>query len=413
MSRPRAWVAAAAAALSALAPLAGPGTATGRTPPRPDLRAGAAILVEARTGDVLLARRPDARRSIASATKLMTALLALETAEMGEVFLAPRYRALAVESMIGLRRGEAMTVRDLLHALLLESANDAAVALAQNLEGSRAAFVRAMNRRARQLGLRGTHYANPIGFDHPRNYSTARDLASLTRRLMASRRFARIVDRPRAVLRSGARRRVVDNRNDLVARYPFVNGVKTGHTARASFVLVGAARGNGAQLISVVLGEPSEAARNADTLALLRYGIAQFRRVRALSPRRTLVRVPVEHGGGARAALGVRRAVTVAVRRGERPGISVRAPEEIEGPLPAGRRVGTVELRSRGRLLGTVPLVTRQAVPAPDILRRLGSALGLALLVAVLGAILVAVAFVVLRAREARPARVPATTDER
>ncbi len=271
--------------LAVLTALALPAAAAAQDPAdRPEVPgAQAAILIDARDGGVLFQRDPDERRQIASTTKLMTALLTLERAKPGDVYRAPAYNALAVESKIDLRAGERMRVDDLLEALLLESANDAAVTLAQGVSGSRPAFVRDMNARAGELGLTGTSYANPIGLDDPDNYSTARDLAALARRLLRDRRFASIVDMPAANLESGAHPRVVDNRNDLVARYDFVDGVKTGHTGTAGYVLVGAAGGPlGSQVISVVLGEPSEAARDTESLALLRYGLAQFRRVQPL-----------------------------------------------------------------------------------------------------------------------------------
>jgi D-alanyl-D-alanine carboxypeptidase (penicillin-binding protein 5/6) len=395
--------AAAAVALAAALPAQ---AATAQLPP-PAPRAGSALLVDGRSGEVLYAKRPDDRRSIASATKLMTALLALERAKPGDVFTAPAYRALSVESKINLRRGERMAVEDLLEALLLESANDAAVAIAVNVAGSRDAFVRAMNARARELGLRGTSYANPVGLDDERNYSTARDLATLARRLLAHPLFARIVDMPRATLESGTRRRTVDNRNDLVRRFPFVDGVKTGHTRRAGYVLVGAATGRGVQVVSVVLGDPSENARDADTLALLRYGVDQFRRVPALRRERVIERVPVKYYDGERAELVSARTVALTVRRGERLRTIVDAPEEIEGPLPKGARVGRVAVVYRGRTVGTAPLVTAAEVPGAGPLRRLLSGLGSALtsmLVVVMfcAAMLVALRIRAIRTRRAR-----------
>ena len=208
--------------------------------------ADSAIVVDARDGTVMFAKRPDAERSIASTTKLMTALLALEKADPNDVFTAPAYNAQPAESRINLREGERMTVKDLLQALLLESANDAAVALAENISGSRQAFVDEMNARAQELGLDHTSYANPIGLDQAGNYSSAHDLATLARTLLRNRRFARIVDMPSATLESGIRPRTVRNRNDLVGQYPWVDGVKTGYTLNAGNVLVGAAaRGRG------------------------------------------------------------------------------------------------------------------------------------------------------------------------
>ncbi len=219
-----------------------PASALGATPPPAVPNAAAAIVVDGRNGEVMFAKRAGEQRPIASTTKLMTALLTLERTRPKEVFTAAAYDAAPVESQIGLAPGEQMTVADLLEALLLESANDAAVTLAEGVSGTREAFVADMNARAEELGLEDTSYANPIGFDDPLNHSTARDLAVLARELLARRRFARVVDLPLAELESGARPRVIDNRNTLVAAYPFVSGVKTGHTLGAGYVLVGSAQ---------------------------------------------------------------------------------------------------------------------------------------------------------------------------
>jgi D-alanyl-D-alanine carboxypeptidase (penicillin-binding protein 5/6) len=379
--RPRrvtATVAALGAALAAGAGAAGAAAAPGD----PDVEsAAAAIVVDAADGAVMFRRHAGKRRAMASTTKLMTALLALERARPRDVFTAPPYDALPQESKIDLRAGERMRVADLLEALLLESANDAAVTIAQGVSGSRPAFVADMNERASQLGLRGTHYANPIGLDDPGNYSTARDLARLARRLLRNRRFARVVDMPEAVLQSGAHRRVVENRNDLVARFPFVDGVKTGHTLRAGYVLVGTGHGaGGARVVTVVMGEPGEAARDADTLALLRWGLSRFHRVRAVDRRRAVARVPVEDRDEP-AALVPRRTVVVTARRDQRVERRVSAPARLEGPLPAGRRVGAVTILRDGRRVRTVALVTAHAVPGPGALRKALDAIGLPLLV--------------------------------
>ena len=350
----------AALAAAVLAGTAAPAAA--QEPPR--VRAPAATVVDAGSGEVLYERDAGTPRAIASATKLMTALLTLERVDGATVFTAVPYRASPVESKIGLRTGERITVSDLLTALLLESANDAAVTLAERVGSSRRKFVRAMNAKAVELGLEGTHYANPVGFDNPRNRSTAGDLAQLAVRLLRDPRFARTVNLERAELRLGTRLRTVVNRNRLIARVPFVDGVKTGHTRSAGYVLVGSASGRGAQVVSVVLGEPSEAARDADTLALLRWGLDRFRRVRVVRAR-TAVAVVRAKGSDARSGLVSRRPLAVTLRRGERPTKRVRAPREVEGPLPRGSRVGTVEVLHRGRVIARRPLVTAQALPAP------------------------------------------------
>jgi D-alanyl-D-alanine carboxypeptidase (penicillin-binding protein 5/6) len=392
----------AAAALAALA-LSAPAAATA---PRPDPQGEAAILVERAAGDVLFEEGADERHAIASATKLMTALLTLERARLDDVFPAAAYQAGSVESQINLRRGERMTVDDLLVALLLESANDAAATLAENISGSRAAFVDDMNRRAAELGLDNTHYANPIGFDDAANYSSARDLAALARTLMRNRRFAQIVDMPRATLRSGARVRTIDTRNKLVMRVPMVDGIKTGHTGSAGYVLVGSAHRRGARVISVLLGAPSESARDTESLELLRYGLGLFRRVRALRGGAELASVDVENRGED-AALTTPRTIALTIRRGERVERRLDAPDELEGPLPAGRRVGTVELVYRGRVVRRAPLVTAEAVPEAGTGRKVWSALDTVLIAIglVLGGIAVPLTVLRMRANRLRRAR--------
>ena len=214
----------------------------------------------------------------------MTALLTLEEARPSEVLRAVRYSALPAESKINLQPGEKMTVADLLRGLLIESANDAAATLATRVGGSEAAFVRQMNARAQKLGLKNTHFANPIGLDQAGNYSTARDLVRLTLRLRAFDFFRRTVARERVTLKTGNRPRTLENRNTLV-RLPVVTGVKTGHTQQAGYVLIGSGRKRGITLISAVLGAPSVAAREADTRKLLRLGV-QALPARARDPAR-------------------------------------------------------------------------------------------------------------------------------
>jgi D-alanyl-D-alanine carboxypeptidase (penicillin-binding protein 5/6) len=387
----------AGAALVALGVPAAGAQAAERPPAVPN--AQAAIVLDGRDGDVMFAKGATQRRQMASATKLMTALLTLENARPKQVFTAADYDAAPIESQIGLRPGEQMTVADLLEALLLESANDAAVTLAEGVSGTRDAFVAAMNDRAEQLGLEGTSYANPIGFDDPLNYSTARDLAELALELMQRPRFARIVDMPVAELESGARPRLIDNRNTLIASHPFVSGVKTGHTMQAGYVLIGAGRNRaGGRVISVVMGEPSEPARDADTLALLRWGLSRFERVRVLDRRRAVARAAIEHRDE-KAELVPARSAAVTVRDGERVRRRVRAPDQLEGPMPAGARVGSVTVLVDGERARRMALVTAAEIPEAGTLRVLFSELGLVLTLLFSAAVLLGAVLVAMRLR--------------
>jgi D-alanyl-D-alanine carboxypeptidase (penicillin-binding protein 5/6) len=362
-------------------------------PSPPGIAARSALLLDARDGQVLFRRAETARRSIASATKLMTALLAFERLELGRRLRAAPYAANPVESQIGLGRGERMAVRDLLIALLLESANDAAVTLARGAAGSVRRFVRLMNRRAKALGLADSHFENPIGLDEPGNYSSAADLASLARRLLANDVFATIVDLPRGRLATGARTRVIDNRNRLVGRVGWINGIKTGHTLDAGYVLIGSGRRKGAQLVSVVLGEPSEARRDADTLALLRFGFALYRRETPVRRGQELAQARVAFYGDREVALLARRSLGVTLRRGQRARTVIEAPRELDGPLRRGARVGRVRVLVGDRVVATTALVTAEGVPGASTARKVlrwmlrpGALLALAAIVLLAGA---------------------------
>jgi D-alanyl-D-alanine carboxypeptidase (penicillin-binding protein 5/6) len=341
-------------------------------PPPPAISAPSAIVVEPSTGEVLFARRPDSRRAIASATKLMTALLTMERAQLGDVLAAADYRAAAVESQLGLRPGERMTVADLVRGLMLESANDAAETLAVGIAGSRRAFVRLMNRRARRLGLADTHYANPIGLDAPRNFSSARDLARLAVEVRRVRFVRRLADRTRVVLGSGDRPRTVRNRNTLVATGPrWVNGIKTGHTLGAGYVLVGSGTRRGATIVSVVLGTRSEEARNRDTLRLLTWGLRQFVRRRLMAAGEFAGEVPIRYRRGAELPLmagkGVRRTIRTDARVEVR---DVGVPAEVEGPIARGRRVGWREVLVDGERVARVPIAAAASVPGAGLTQR-------------------------------------------
>jgi len=340
----------------------------------PSLSARAAFLVQPDTHDVIYQRNATSRRAVASTTKLMTALVALDALDLHKRYTLPPYFPAAGESVAGLRGGESMTFADLLRAMMLPSANDAAHAVAILAAGSVDRFVARMNARARKLGLTDTHFSTPIGLDDPGNYSSARDLVFMALLLRRNPFVHEIIGQPRAILHSGARERVVVNRNDLVAKYPFVDGVKTGHTIDAGYVLVGSATRSGISVVSAVLGDPSIASRDADTLALLRYGLDQYARATAVTAGQVLRRVPVKDQGDLRAALSAAHTLSAVARRGEHLTIRVTgAPATLKGPLAAGSRVGTVQALRRGKVVGTTALVTSRAIPKPTIPQRVRS----------------------------------------
>jgi D-alanyl-D-alanine carboxypeptidase (penicillin-binding protein 5/6) len=259
-----------------------------------------------------------------------------------------------------------MSAQDLIKGLLLESGNDAADTLAARTASSRAAFVSAMNRRARSLGLTRTHFANPVGLDATGNYSTAADLAQLGRFALTVPRFSSVTNKAHLTLRSGTTVHRITNRNPLVGKYPWAVGVKTGHTLAAGYLLVGAAKKLDARVISVVTGEPTEAARENDSAALLKFGRAFYRPVEPLKKNKPAATLPVELQD-ITARVYPRRSYAFAARNGERVVVKLNAPKEIKGPRSAGSIVGTAVVVRGNKQVASVPVALRDAVPAPPV----------------------------------------------
>jgi D-alanyl-D-alanine carboxypeptidase (penicillin-binding protein 5/6) len=374
----------------------------------PSIQAPAAILIEPTSSDVVFQRQPDRRRPIASTTKLMTALLTLERLPLNRKVVVQPYVATPAESTANLAAGERLTVADLLRALLLESANEAAKTLAIAVDGSQEAFVGAMNRRADELRLDNTEYANPIGLDDSLNYSTPRDLVTLTERLRRFKFFRATVGNAKLTIRTGAHPRKLGNTNSLVGsklgNSLGVDGVKTGHTAIAGYVLVGSATHQGVTLLSAVIGDPSKAARDADTAALLAYGFSRYRRVTLFRHgevvRRANVRYRPEQDVDLVAPLEVKRVL----RTTAKPVVTIAVPTTLTGPLDAGARVGTATVRANGRVVARTPIVTGAAVPKVGYAERLGRRLvetGTLILIAFLGILAAAGALMLTRRRMA------------
>ena len=354
--------------LAAAALWIGIGASAAAAPPPPPpglagLPARALVLIARGSGKILFAKHANHELPIASTTKLMTALVTVEREQLGRTLVEQPYVAGVGESLAGVPAGGRLPLADMLRAMLLPSGNNVAYSLAVDVGGSVARFVSLMNQLAGLLKLGRTHFTTPIGLDTPGgNYSTATDLARLARVVLRDPLIAKIVDQPSARLADGV---VVDNRNDLVGAYHWVVGVKTGSTQDAGQCLVAAASLNGVHLISVVLGAPSEVARDADTLALLRYGLSLFRSVPVAVAGRVYASVPVT-GRSRPARLVARRSLRVVLARSVRLHVSRdRVPARLVGPLRAGTVEGVIRVHENGRVVKTVALVTATAVPAP------------------------------------------------
>jgi serine-type D-Ala-D-Ala carboxypeptidase (penicillin-binding protein 5/6) len=335
----------------------------------PPVNARAFIVVDAATGDVLAKRNADTRVPIASITKLMTVLVTLEHARLDDVVTVQHDAAEVGESTINLRAGERITVRDLLAGALIQSANDAADALAEYVgHGNDRAFVAMMNTKASQLGLSGTHFVRPDGLDTPHHYSTARDVTRLAQELMKQPVVRALVRERTATIEGG---RTLHTWNDLLGVFRGLVGVKTGHTDAAGWCEVADVKRDGLDVYATILGSPTRGTRNGDLAALLRWAFAVERPAWVIPKGRVYVRVPTEYG---RAAVPLVASQTV-VRpvRVDRPLVErVVAPGAASLPVRRGQRLGEVRVFSGRELVASAPLVAARSVSRPGLFGRLG-----------------------------------------
>jgi D-alanyl-D-alanine carboxypeptidase len=348
--------------------LAAVGAAAAVEPPPVD--AEAVLVADGRTGDVLYARNEDERMPMASITKLMTALVTLEHARPRDLVTVTPQSIGRGGSSIFLVPGEELRVRDLLAAALVQSANDAAFALAAHVgNGSVKRFVGLMNAEAAELGLEDTRYARPDGLDTPRHYSTAEDTLRLARLAMRQPLVRKLVRTK--TIRVG--NRSFRNWNDLLWTFDGLIGVKTGHTDDAGWAEVAAARRGGTSLYAVVLGSPTRAKRNADLTELLEWGFDQYARFTLVreGERYATASIPFsEEGIELVAAEGASQIVRLG--SGTQFVERVVAPAMVDLPVRRGQKLGEVVVTDGEREVARSDLVAARDVEAPGFRDRSG-----------------------------------------
>jgi serine-type D-Ala-D-Ala carboxypeptidase (penicillin-binding protein 5/6) len=332
----------------------------------PPVDAEAFYVQNSGTGEVLAADDERERLPMASITKLMTAIVALEHASLDDVATISQRTASIGESTINLRPGERVTIGDLLRAALIQSANDAANAVAAYVgRGSVQRFVDLMNSRARELGLTDTHFVNPDGLDAPGHESSARDVTKLARVAM-NKPFIRETVRLETATAAG---RTLHTWNDLLSTYPNLIGVKTGHTNGAGWSQVAAARGGGVTVYATVLGGETREGRNADLAGLLAWGLSRYRTVWAIDGRRTYATARTAYGREPVRLVAAKPALRVI--HVERPLVQrVVSPVEVELPVSRGQRLGEVQVLDRGKVIARSPLVAGNEVGKPGTVGR-------------------------------------------
>ncbi len=337
---------------------------SGTAPAAPVPHAPSAIITDRVTGRVLYGRGIHTRRPMASTTKIMTALLALERfPHLSKHITAPR--RVTVESGIGLRPGEQITVRQALLALMLRSAQDAGVTLASAVSGSQKAFVSRMNAKARALGLHDTHYTNACGnVTDPAHVSSVFDLARLTRRVMHDARFRDIAKKQHAVIKWGRGRLVTVRSNNLLLHWDWADGVKPGYTYPARFCLVGSGQPGLRPFITATLAAPDRAQDARDHVALYLWASTLYEERTLLTAGDVVVSVPL--AGRGEVQIAAQSTLTAVVRKAARASRSLTLPARFAERPAGGTIVGTAAFRADGVSLGKVGLVVVPEATPPQ-----------------------------------------------
>jgi len=332
--------------------------------PRVQMPSGILRTMDGRT---LWERDADTERAMASTTKIMTALVVLDHAEPSERVTVSASAAGVGEAEVDLVAGQTLTVGELLEAMLVRSANDAAFALAEHVAGSVDGFVGLMNKKASELGLVHTSFANPHGLDAPNHYTTAADLATLGTIAMADPRFAEVVGKSDVMVPGAGGMKRYESSNKLLGSYEGATGIKTGWTGKAGYCLVASALRDDVGFVAVVLGTDSEDARFDDARDLLDWGFQHYSMVPVATAETTAALVPVADylDRTVTAKVGDTAVVPVFDLDGDITSRVDMVPE-VGAPVAAGQRLGTLSVVQGQRLLAQVPIVAASAVPEPD-----------------------------------------------
>jgi D-alanyl-D-alanine carboxypeptidase (penicillin-binding protein 5/6) len=350
------------------------GAAPQASPPGPAIDARAWLLVDFHSGQPLAGHGGNERVEPASLTKLMTAYLAF--AALGRKVLQPEQvvpvseRAWRAEgSRMFIEPHKPVTVNELIRGMIVQSGNDASIALAEAIAGSEEAFAQMMNAKARELGMRNTNFMNATGMPHPQHYSTAADLVLLAAAIV--RDFADFY--PLYSVREFRYNNISQsNRNRLLWTDPTVDGMKTGLTENAGYCLIASARRGERRLISVVLGARSDAARAAESQKLLNYGFQAFDTVRLYERSQAVATLQVWKGSANQLKAGVGRELYLSLPKGRADQIkaNVESVQPLLAPIAAGQQVGTMRLLLDGKPLRELPVVSLEAVPLAGIFGR-------------------------------------------
>jgi D-alanyl-D-alanine carboxypeptidase (penicillin-binding protein 5/6) len=343
-------------------------------PQAPTLAAKSWLLLDYSTGQALASYNPDERVEPASLTKLMTAYVVLGALKEGRIQSAQTVpvseRAWKTQgSRMFIEPKRPVTVDELLRGLIVQSGNDACIALAEAAAGTEEAFVQSMNREAQRLGLKSTHFANATGLSDPQHYSTARDLGALAAALI--RDFPEHY--PLYSLREYSYNRISQaNRNRLLWLDPAVDGVKTGHTENAGYCLIASAKRGPRRLLSVVMGTSSDAMRTQESQKLLSFGFQFFDAVKLYAKDQAVSQLKVWKGAQNTVKAGFLEDFTLSLPKGmaEKIKASLVSQQPLMAPVQKGQRIATLKLTLDDKSYGDYPVVALETVPVAGMIGR-------------------------------------------
>lgn len=341
--------------------------------PQLDIKAKSVILTEASTGNVMYEQNSDERLPMASVTKVMTMLLTMEAIDSGRIAMDDMVTASERAKSMGgstifLDAGEQMSVHDLLKGIAVASGNDACVAMAEYIAGSESEFVRMMNERAKQLGMNNTNFVNTNGLDTEGHYSSARDIAIMSRELIKHEKIFEFTTIWTDSLRGGEFG--LANTNKLIRFYNGANGLKTGSTDEALFCLSASAKREGMQLIAVVLGSPTSQDRFDAARTLLDYGFANYKMMKVANTDEAIAFVPVEKGTEQSVALKCESEFTMLTSKSGQEDIEIKTqiPESVPAPVKKGDKVGKIIFFSKGEQICEMALTAAEDVQRKNYL---------------------------------------------
>ncbi|MDQ0339162.1 D-alanyl-D-alanine carboxypeptidase (penicillin-binding protein 5/6) [Caldalkalibacillus uzonensis] len=349
--------------------------------------AKSAILMDMDTGTVIYEKDADLRLPPASITKIMTMLLVMEAIESGELNWSDKVRtseraASMGGSQIFLEAGEEMTVEDLMKGIAIASGNDATVAIAEHIAGTEENFVRMMNEKAKQLGLENTHFANTNGLPADHHYTSARDIAIMSRALLKYEDITRLTSLYEDYLRQDTDRPFwLVNTNRLVKFYKGMDGLKTGYTSEAKYCLAATAKRGDMRMIAVVMGTPTPKVRNKNVVQMLDYAFNHYQTHPIYKKGDILDEVTVDKGAQTKMKLVAPYQISVLTRKGESVDqftTSIQKPEFVSAPVKMGDVLGQVLIEKDGRIESEMDIVATEEMPRAtfwQLLKRTSAAL--------------------------------------